>query len=101
MATVLFFSFELSVSGTTTFDLVSEYLDVWDQLVEDSGMFKHRHVYNGERERERERERETRACSSTGMCTTVSERERDRETERQRERDSGMFKHRHVCPDVC
>jgi hypothetical protein len=47
IATVMFCSVEFDVATTEDFDVLSDYLDGLDKLVEPSGMFKYQHVSTG------------------------------------------------------
>jgi hypothetical protein len=47
IATVMFCSVEFDVTTTESFDVMSNYLDGLDKLVEPSGMFKYQHVSTG------------------------------------------------------
>jgi hypothetical protein len=49
VATVMFCSIEFDVSTTESFDVMSNYLDGLDKLVEPSGMFKYQHVSTGKK----------------------------------------------------
>jgi hypothetical protein len=49
IATVMFCSVEFDVATTENFDVMSNYLDGLDKLVEPSGMFKYQHVSTGKK----------------------------------------------------
>jgi hypothetical protein len=49
IATVMFCSVEFDVTTTESFDVMSNYLDGLDKLVEPSGMFKYQHVSTGKK----------------------------------------------------
>jgi hypothetical protein len=49
IATVMFCSVEFDVASTEDFDVMSNYLDGLDKLVEPSGMFKYQHVSTGKK----------------------------------------------------
>jgi hypothetical protein len=49
IATVMFCSVEFDVATTDDFDVMSNYLDGLDKLVEPSGMFKYQHVSTGKK----------------------------------------------------